>query len=286
MQVEFVRFKASDGVELQGWLTERPGDKAVLHIHGKSGNGYENHFLDTLRQMYNDAGISFFSIDTRGRGVISWFRQGTNSVVGGSCYEIFEESLQDIQGAVAFLQSRGKSTFILQGHSLGCAKVIHYALTKQHAHIEAVVLLAPTDMIGWASKAPDSMTLMSRAKQMVAEGKSQELLAAECGLDKTPMSAASYVGMHDAGSAVDLYGQRSGGPLVGRIASPMLIAYGDQDIGIMQIDGTVDAWLERVHQFKNSETEIMVLAGAGHSFGGYEQELAVRVQDFLSHLSD
>ena|SRR6185369_16882341 len=50
MQVEFVRFKAADSVELQGWYSNAPGDEVVIHLHGKSGNGYENDFLDTLRQ--------------------------------------------------------------------------------------------------------------------------------------------------------------------------------------------------------------------------------------------
>ena len=67
MTVEFVRFKASDEVELQGWLTNVDGGSVVVHIHGMSGNGYENQFLDTLRETYAGKGISFFSIDTRGR---------------------------------------------------------------------------------------------------------------------------------------------------------------------------------------------------------------------------
>ena len=93
MKVDFVRFEASDGVELQGWLSECAGDTAVLHIHGMSGNGYENRFLDYLRETCVKNGITFFSIDTRGRGVISDFQQGDKSVRGGSCYEIFEEKI-------------------------------------------------------------------------------------------------------------------------------------------------------------------------------------------------
>ena len=58
MELEFVRFKASDGVELQGWLNHKGGNKAVIHIHGMSGNGYENYFLDNLREMYGRNGYS------------------------------------------------------------------------------------------------------------------------------------------------------------------------------------------------------------------------------------
>ena len=64
--VTFVRFKAADGVWLQGWLSNKDSDTAVIHIHGMSGNGYENHFIDSLRETYIDNSISFFSINTRG----------------------------------------------------------------------------------------------------------------------------------------------------------------------------------------------------------------------------
>jgi hypothetical protein len=56
MKVEFVRFNATDDVELQGWLNNENGEVAVVHIHGMSGNGYENYFLDDLRKMYANHG--------------------------------------------------------------------------------------------------------------------------------------------------------------------------------------------------------------------------------------
>jgi cephalosporin-C deacetylase-like acetyl esterase len=76
MNVEFVRFNAADDVELQGWLSNGNSDIAVVHIHGMSGNGYENYFLDDLRKMYAKHDVSLFTVDTRGRGITSDFRQG------------------------------------------------------------------------------------------------------------------------------------------------------------------------------------------------------------------
>lgn len=102
--VDFVRFKTSDDVELQGWLNNEASDIAVVHIHGMSGNGYENYFLDNLRAMYSKHYISLFTIDSRGRGIVSDFRQGDGWKHGGSCFEIFEESAHDIQGAISYLK--------------------------------------------------------------------------------------------------------------------------------------------------------------------------------------
>jgi pimeloyl-ACP methyl ester carboxylesterase len=149
MNVSFIRFKATDEVELQGWLSQLSGDTAVLHMHGMSGNGYENYFLDNLREMYSKHSVTFFSIDNRGRGVITDFRQGEGTKQGGSCFELIEESVHDIAGAIEYLKNLGKTKIILQGHSLGCIKVVNYLLEKGQSDIQAAILIAPTDMVKW-----------------------------------------------------------------------------------------------------------------------------------------
>lgn len=281
MKVEFVRFKATDGVELQGWLNDEAGDLAVLHLHGMSGNGYENYFLDSLRAMYAKHDVSLFTIDTRGRGIISDFRQGDGWKHAGSCFELFEESVHDIQGALDYLKSLGKTRFILQGHSLGCTKAVNYVLAHDTAGIEKVILLAPTDMAGWAGAEPKHQEYLTRAKQLLAEGKGEELVDAQCWLDKTPISAQTYPTMCEAGSAADIYSNREGGALLGRVELPMLIPYGDDDIGITQIDGTMDKWLERVNIIKHANTQVSVIKGASHGFRGYEAQLTVVVENFV-----
>lgn len=285
----FVRFKATDNVELQGWLNNENSDVAVVHIHGMSGNGYENYFLDNLRQVYAGKSISLFTIDTRGRGIISSFRQGGDisnwgegTKLGGSCFEIFSESIHDIQGAINYLKTFGKTRFILQGHSLGCTKVVNFVLTQGISGVEKVVLLAPTDMAGWANTDPKHQEYLAKAKQLIAENKGQELVSAECWLDKTPISAQTYPTICEAGSSADIYGEREGGALLGKVSLPMLIPYGTADIGITEIDGTMDKWLERVEKIKNENTQIAVIDGASHGFIGFEDKLAEVAGNFVA----
>lgn len=281
-EIYFVRFNATDNVELQGWLNNEASDTAVIHIHGMSGNGYENYFLDSLRAMYKQKGISLFTIDTRGRGIISDFRQNDGWKHGGSCFEIFEESAHDIQGAINYLKTLGKTHFILQGHSLGCTKVVNFVLTGDISGIEKVVLLAPTDMAGWAITDPKHQEYLAKAKQLIAENKGQELVSAECWLDKTPISAQTYPGICEAGSSADIYSEREGGALLGRVGLPMLIPYGTADIGITEIDGTMNKWLERVEKIKNDNTQIVVIDNASHGFRGFEDKLTEAVGGFVA----
>ena len=279
--VDFVRFKASDDVELQGWLNNEASDIAVVHIHGMSGNGYENYFLDNLRAMYAQHDVSLFTIDSRGRGIISDFRQGDGWKHAGSCFELFEESAYDIRGAIDYLKSLGKTRFILQGHSLGCTKVVNFVLNEDVDGIEKVVLLAPTDMTGWANTEPKHTEYLAKAKQLLSEGKGEELVDAQCWLDKTPISAQTYPAICEAGSSADIYGERDGGALLGRIELPMLIPYGSEDIGITQIDGSMEKWLERVNRIKNTNTEIAVVEGASHGFKDYEGHLTQIIEKFI-----
>lgn len=280
--LDFIRFNATDNVELQGWLNNENSDVAVIHLHGMSGNGYENYFLDNLRQTYSEKGISLFTIDSRGRGIISDFRQNDDWKHAGSCFEIFEESVHDIQGAINYLKTLGKTRFILQGHSLGCTKVVNFVLTQDVAGVEKVVLLAPTDMAGWANTDPKHQEYLARAKQLIAENKGQELVSAECWLNKTPISAQTYPTICEAGSSADIYGEREGGALLEKVSLPMLIPYGTADIGITQIDGTIGKWLERVNKIKNENTQIAVIDGASHGFRGFEDKLAAVVGDFIA----
>lgn len=279
--VDFVRFKASDDVELQGWLNNEASGTGVVHIHGMSGNGYENYFLDSLRAMYAKHDISLFTIDSRGRGIVSDFRQGDGWKHAGSCFELFEESANDIRGAVDYLKSLGKTRFILQGHSLGCTKVVNFVLNEDVDGVEKVVLLAPTDMTSWANTEPKHAEYLAKAKQLLSEGKGEELLDAQCWLNKTPISAQTYPTICEAGSLADIYGERDGGALLGRVSLPMLILYGNEDIGITQIDGSMDKWLERVNPIENANTKIAVVDGASHGFKGYEEHLTKIIENFI-----
>jgi alpha/beta superfamily hydrolase len=282
VKVDFIRFKASDQVELQGWLNNENGDTAVLHIHGRSGNGYENYFLDNLRAMYAQHQISFLTIDTRGRGVISDFRQGNGWKHAGSCFELFEESEADIQGAVNYLKALKKTTIILQGHSLGCTKIVNYLVKKSNHNVKMAILIAPTDMVGWAKAHADHEKYLSKAKKLLSEGKGEQFVDSECWVDKTPISAKTYPTICEAGSDADIYGDREGGPLLGRVKIPMIIPYGDHDIGILRIDQVIGNWVKRVNQIKNKNTQISVISAADHGFRGYETELSKIVEDFTT----
>lgn len=290
-KVDFIRFKADDSVELRGWLSNTDSEIAVIHIHGMSGNGYENYFLDNLRGMFSKNKITLFTIDTRGSGIINSFwkdgdenKWGEGTKLGGSCFEIFQESEFDIQGAISYLRTLGKTKFILIGHSLGASKVVNFLVSKNNSEIIAAVLLAPTDMVSWANTDPKNNEYLNKAKELLSEGKNEELVGAQCWLDKTPLSAQTYPSICEAGSVVDIYGVKDGDAALGKVSMPTLIVYGYEDIGITLVDGTIEKYLERVNRIKNENTQISIIKNASHSFKTHEEELAILVEKFLKEV--
>lgn len=280
--IDFVRFAATDGVQIQGWLSRCDSNIAVIHVHGMSGNGYENYFLDEQRKMFTRNNLTFFTIDTRGRGVISSFRTNENgNKLGGSCYEIFEESVHDVLGAIEYLKSVGKTKFILQGHSLGASKVVHSILSSHSDDVVSSILLAPTDMIGWAKTDSDHQNYLKKAEGLVSSGNGNELVGSGCWLDKTPISAKTYLSICGSGGAVDIYNEKPTGPSLRKIIIPTLIVYGDQDIGILEIDKNINNWVKRVEAFNNVKIGISVIPGCDHGFRGKEVEVSNIIEEFV-----
>jgi hypothetical protein len=138
-------------------------------------------------------------------------------------------------------------------------------------------------MAGWAKTDPRHDEYLTKAKQSLSEGRGEELVDAQCWLDKTPLSAQTYPTICEAGSSADIYGLRDGGTtLLGKVTIPMLIPYGNEDIGITQIDGSISNWLERVNKIKNENTQIEIIRGASHGFRGYESQLVATIERFLA----
>jgi fermentation-respiration switch protein FrsA (DUF1100 family) len=103
---EEVGFPAADGVALRGWWIPAPGSlRAVLIMHGHGGS--MDH--DVHRAVYfHEAGLNVLLFDFRAHGR-SQGRQATFGYL----------ERRDVQGALAFLKSRGMQRIGVLGFSYG-----------------------------------------------------------------------------------------------------------------------------------------------------------------------
>lgn len=153
---QLLQISTSDGLYIHGFYCPSSDKKvALLHIHGFEGNFYENNFVYSLIKNLSQNNIAFLTVNTRGNNKISDF----NTVDGkyktiGAWNELLEEAHLDISAWIKFLLDEGYQEIILQGHSLGTVKVIHYLFQGEYKEkINKLILLAPFE-----SGLPDNLS--------------------------------------------------------------------------------------------------------------------------------
>jgi len=114
---------------------------------------------------------------------------------------------------------------------------------------------------------------------MVKNGLGGELVGEAC-WDNGPLSARVVHEYTKPGGSSDIYGTS----IASSLKIPLLIVYGIQDIGIVEIDGDIDTWKQRADQAFPDHTQYAILDGASHSFREHLDELSDVVSAFAEGL--
>lgn len=143
--VDLIKFSSSNQEILDGMLfrSDSSLDTTLIHVHGSFGNFYQNPLVGKIGTLIRNEGINFFSFNlTCHDGIAEGYKtDGSFNYVGGAVSD-FDSCVADIQGAVD-LVSEFSSKIVLQGHSMGCDRVIHF-LKESQAQYDCV-LLSPCD---------------------------------------------------------------------------------------------------------------------------------------------
>jgi pimeloyl-ACP methyl ester carboxylesterase len=281
---ELVSFATKDGIELHGLLFEpsKPGNSAVIHLHGWVGNFYENSFIDPIARALTSRGISFLTFNNRGAGIVADFIENRGKNISyrriGASLERFRDSLLDIDAAWGLLAERGYKKGMLQGHSLGCQKAAYYSWKRRPSWLKRLLFLAPVDDVACSKlllggKYSASLKLAERMKQkkiLKRLPKAMEfypLMNAERFLDIASPKT-------EAGRILDYHGKMKE---LRSITLPLLAIFGSQDQ--YQPDGEEALKILR-NTLKNCDTKL--IKGCGHSFSGKEKELSSIIIKWLT----
>jgi len=279
-----VRITTRDSIELQGVLTEprRRSRKAIIHVHGWVGNFHENKFIDSISEKVVAAGCAFFAFNNRGAGIVTDFikrrARAVNYIRIGGSIEKFEDCVLDIEAAIDYLNRRGFKEIILQGHSLGCQKIIYYWHRIKDKRVKKLILLAPVDDVDYVKRKLgrryQSSLLMARQRHRV------ESKAALPGhMEFYPlMTAAKFLDVGDpdstAGGLLDRKGEMRE---VASVRLPLLAVFGSRD----EYEARPELCLKNLAG-KNEQCRTRLIRNAGHGFAGYERELATIVASWLN----
>ncbi len=132
-----VRFRAKDGFEIVGLLITKEHQKKkemldvpiLLQIHGLLGHFLSGGTPRLLPHALLKEGFSSFSINTR----LAFAGQMTGKGV-------FEDTVNDIDAAVQFLEQEGFKNIYILGYSLGAAMLVNWAANREHKNIKGIIL--------------------------------------------------------------------------------------------------------------------------------------------------
>ena len=143
---EFVQV-LEDGTKLNGFLhkSKETTQDVILSIHGMSSNCFKERD-NVIANTANNLNIDYFCFNNRGSELVKYITKNINGkktkVIAGTSYEEVLDSYYDIVGAILELRKLGYKNIYLQGHSLGCTKIIYtYNKLKEQNNTEILEII-------------------------------------------------------------------------------------------------------------------------------------------------
>lgn len=179
MNIEFINTAyTEDGLKLpMVHYNSENKDICVICIHGMCANFADNYFASVFGKTLVEQQIGFIYEYNRGHDLENdiVMRNGDFKRCG-TMYEIFEDSIYDLDLAIKQAKELGYKRIILLGHSLGCNKVIYYYYKKK-PEIIGIILASAPDMLGAHKlEEEDYQELLKEAKENIANNEGEKLL--------------------------------------------------------------------------------------------------------------
>ena len=275
-QTDICTFKTADNERLHGallTLANRPSDFALVFVHGIAMNFYLPP-LFLFGQELAARGYHCFSINTRGHDWIC--RSGNLTKFGGSAYETLGDCFLDLDGALAFLGSRGYRRFVLVGHSLGAIKSIVYQGIRLRSDMAGIVSCsAPKQFYSErVARQPKFRELIEQAESMVADGKGEELMSVPVGA--TP-------GIFSARTHLDKYGEDDRGdcrPYAKHLGCPLLAIVGGAEAMLFH------EYAQEIVANAGANATYVRVNGGNHFYNRHTAQIIEIIYEWLARLAD
>lgn len=297
--LELIEFKTIDNVMLPGLLYNVEGDSIVISLHGNGSSGglYNVRRNNILGKGFNKMGISYLTFSNRGSHFIQKFdRVNENGEREreefGVAYELINECIYDIDGAVSYAKELGYKKIYLMGLSTGANKICLYDKLKKdnENNIFGYILLSGGDDTGLFYESVGDIefkNMMDLCKRKIGEGKGRELVPGDM--------IISYQSLLDQ---IDPDGEYNIFPFFfelnkiklmhkepfiefKNLKRPTLIIYGDKD---EYCYGRVHDCIELLKKVVNDKKgySFRVLKDANHNFEGKNEELLKSILDWIN----
>ncbi len=287
--LERVYFNTEDEIELVG-LLERPTNptkRVVISVHGMQSNCLKRR-EDILSKEISNAGVAYFAFNNRGAELMTYTRKTTGEKIlnGGSVYEDVLDGYYDIKGAINKMLELGYTDIYLQGHSLGCTKIVYtYNKLKNEnnvKNIKGIMLLSLVDI-------PDCqkydlgdkyMKMMEYAENKEKEGKLNDLMPIES-FDH-PICVRSYLRYFKYNKDIDFarfWDKDYNFKELNNMQIPLFLRWGNvHDLVLQNLSNLIEILKSKI---QNKKLDIGYIDGADHGYTGKEETLAKEIISFI-----
>ena len=291
--MEKIDFLATDGVVLNGILykSKENTNTAILAVHGMTSNCFKKRD-EIIAKKANEEQIDYFCFNNRGSELARYIKKDIDGKqeqkLGGTTYEDVLEGYEDIVGAIFKLKELGYQNIYLQGHSLGCTKIVYtYNELKDEEsddilqNIKGIILLSLVDV-------PNSLKIylgdkfdeyLNIAQTKENEGKLSELMPKESFIH--PISVKTFLRYARDNKEIDFARYEDDTKLekLNAIDVPLFMRWGNVNEMIAQEAGEL---VDKVNNIlTNPNKDINYIDGADHSYGEKEEIVAEQIIKFI-----
>lgn len=188
MKLQFLSFLSTDRLKLPAMLYEPEAKtkKVAIFLHGNGSGGvfYSPDKINAIAQSLTKKNIAFFPFNNRGANYMIRLKRvdeygEEERVMQGTSYELINDCIFDIEGAIEFLKTKGYREFYLIGESTGANKIVVYHYYKKNNPVSKYILLSGGDDTGllFADMGKEKFfKTIQMAKEMIKRGRSEELV--------------------------------------------------------------------------------------------------------------
>lgn len=292
--MELINFMATDGVKLEGILykaSSNISEKIILSVHGMTSNCFKKRDIEIAKKA-NERGIDYFAFNNRGSEIVKYIEKETEGQpakeLAGTAYEDVLEGYEDIVGTIIKLKELGYKNIYLQGHSLGCTKIVYTYNelinndeTEILENIKGVILLSLVD-IPMALKVylrDNFKQYLDYAEKLEHENKIYEMMPRESFIH--PISVKSFLRYARDNKDIDFanYGKDNELEKLNNIQVPLFMRWGNDNEMIIQQADELSTMVNNI--ITNENKNIDYIDGANHSYTGKEKELAEQIVEFV-----
>ncbi len=180
-RVHLITLETTDNILLDALFYEphRKPEKnryGVVIVHGMGLNFYSS-VSKYLPPYLVEKDYFCLSMNTRGHDIVSISRSFKDKY--GSAWELLNDSVYDIDAAMAFLKEKNIEKVVLVGHSLGALKISIYASKSTNVLLKGIIICSPARSMKllltlWTGANYEE--IYNRAKHLVEESKGDILV--------------------------------------------------------------------------------------------------------------